>query len=127
MAEEAAKHGPRVDEELAHETQGLVRGGHDEGRTEARRQQAPGPGEPELHAPTRPELARRGPAAGDVEGRTRLAGALEGTHYPAGRASLVEAARSNSAPQELIDRLAGLPDRRTFDTVQEVWEAVRAA
>lgn len=127
MSEEAAQHGPRVDEQLAHEVEGLVRSGHGEARTEARRQQAPGPGEPELHAPTRPEVPRHGPAEEEIEGRTGLAELLTGTHYPAERDALVAAARRNDAPPDVVDRLTRLPKGRSFATLQEVWEVVRAA
>ena len=43
---------------------------------------------------------------------------LSGVDYPAGKADLVETARSQGAPKEVIDALEGLPDRQFESPVQ---------
>ena len=48
---------------------------------------------------------------------------LEGIDYPAHRNELVDAARSNNAPKEVIDALEGLPSRG-FESPPAVSEAL---
>lgn len=114
------QHGRLVDDQLARETEALVHGSPDEGRTEGRRQQAPGPDEPELHAGDRPEVE----AEVQRDARAALAAAVTPAHFPAERDELVATARSEDADPDLVNRLAGLNPDRQFATVEEVWEAL---
>ncbi|CAN5869289.1 hypothetical protein BH24ACT3_BH24ACT3_19150 [soil metagenome] len=59
MTQQGDEHSPRVDDELVHETEALVKGDPDEGRTEGRTQQAPRPGEAGVGGGVRPELDTR--------------------------------------------------------------------
>ncbi|MGR6919700.1 DUF2795 domain-containing protein [[Actinomadura] parvosata] len=61
-----------------------------------------------------------GMSAQDVERRSDLARWISGVHaFPADRATLVERARSQSAPQGVLSALRSLPDR-TFTNVEDI-------
>jgi hypothetical protein len=51
-----------------------------------------------------------------------LAAAMAGADFPATRDQLVERARQNGAPKEVIERFSRLPDR-TYDNVAQVMDA----
>ncbi|CAN5869234.1 hypothetical protein BH24ACT3_BH24ACT3_19140 [soil metagenome] len=44
--------------------------------------------------------------------------------FPADRDALVNAARRNFADDRFIDALGTLPGGRTYETTEEVWEAL---
>jgi hypothetical protein len=97
MPRTSDKHAPRRDDQLAHEEQALVHGAPDEGRTEPRRSEAPGPGEGGVGA--RPEVEEPAGDAGpqsEIEGRAALAATFRPTTFPARRDQLVEEARAGS-------------------------------
>lgn len=48
---------------------------------------------------------------------------LAGVDYPASRGDLVDAARSNGAPGELVERIEGLPDEQ-YDAPTDVTKAL---
>lgn len=123
MPDESNQHGPRVDEALGREVEGLVRGGHDEGRDEGRRQQAPGPGEHEWRASRPTEPASGAMSDDDLDERSHFAGMLADARYPATAEELRATAESNGAGDEVLARLAALPDDRRFATAEEAWEA----
>lgn len=126
MSPEADKHSPRIDELLAHEVEGLVRGAPDEGRDEGRLQQAAGPGEPGLALPDRAldtdDPARLDEAA--LDRRARLAAALAPAHFPASAAELVAVAADEHLGPDLLDPLRDIDVDHPFATVQEVWVAL---
>ena len=100
------KRGPRMDEDLKAPT----RGGEDVKVPESALETEPRP----------PEAIR------EVEDRSELARYLDPSAFPARSEELVEQAVSHRAPDYVLARLRGLPDRQ-FDTVEQVWEATRAA
>ena len=59
--------------------------------------------------------------AEDVERRSRLAGYLDRSAFPAARQQLVDDAAANHAPDDVMAELARLPDGREFGNVNEVW------
>lgn len=116
-----------MDDSLAQETEGLVRGG---GQTHAEewRQVEPS-GEDEPRVDRVPEGAPVGgtPAgmtADDVEGRSELASYLSPTVYPAVREQLIGVAMDNQAPDRVVDTLRRLPAGRTFENVNDVWSTL---
>lgn len=124
--QESDKHAPRVDEQLEHETHHLVTGSPTENRDEARRQQAPADGEPEIDAGERPELDDApgiGMAERETQERSQLATHL-GRVFPANRDRLVAAAEESMAPPEVLQRLRTLPAGESFENVEAVWEAL---
>jgi hypothetical protein len=118
------KHGPLVDETLKHETEALVRAGHESHVEEWREAEPAGEDEPEADlAPDRTLVGGTPPGLTpeDVEGRAELAEYLRGAGFPAVREQLIWSAEDNHAPERIVDRLRTLPSGRTFDNVAEVW------
>lgn len=121
------KHGPRLDETMKHETEPLVRAGH-EGHVEEWREAEP-PGEDEPEAGRSPEGALAGGTPPgmtpeDVAGRAELATYLERTPFPAVREQLIGTAIDREAPERVVGRLRELPSGQVFDNVAEVWRAL---
>jgi hypothetical protein len=122
------KHSPRLDEELKHDTSSLVHGSPVESRAaEAREQEGPADGEPTPDALIRGEP---GPAPNpdtlshdEIEARAELARHLQPSIFPADRATIGASARAMGASDDLLSRLAELPDG-TFDHLEAVWEAL---
>jgi hypothetical protein len=124
MARTSDKHAPRRDEQLAHEEQALTHGSPDEGRTEPRRGEAPGPDESGVGV--RPEAEDRAHGAvpvSEIESRALLAGTFPTTLFPARRDQLVEEAQARFADDSIVVALERLPDR-VYDTVGQVWDAI---
>jgi Protein of unknown function (DUF2795) len=118
---ESSKHGPLLDEQMAHETEGLVRGGR---TTHAEEWKETEPTEPVPHrhaeAPGQPTASR----GDDVELRSALARALTRSAFPADREEIVAHLERTSAEQELIDEATRLPGERRYANVGEVARAL---
>ncbi|TDC98750.1 DUF2795 domain-containing protein [Nonomuraea deserti] len=119
------KHGPRLDDEQKHETEGLVRGGGTTHAEEWKEPEAmPAPGEesqsyPPGHEPGTPEgITQRG-----VDVRSDLAKWLSDAHWPASKHDLAQHTARVDAPDEVADMVDSLPERR-FANVAEVAEAL---
>ncbi|MDP9870052.1 MULTISPECIES: DUF2795 domain-containing protein [Streptosporangium] len=123
----SAKHGPRVDEEQKHETEGVVRG---TGPTHAEEWADPGgmvdPEEeaaprryPPGHAPGTPE----GITPTAVERRSALAKWLSDAHWPSDRDELLAHAETKLAPDAIVESLRDLPDGE-FHNIGEVARAL---
>ncbi|MBV9097130.1 MAG: DUF2795 domain-containing protein [Frankiaceae bacterium] len=118
---------PRLDEELKHETQGLVRSGHS---THAEEWKDPEPsGEDQPDADRAPDGTLTGgtpvgmePA--DVEGRSELASFLGKDCYPMVRAQVIDLVIERNAPDRVIDLVKRLPSDREFTNVNEIWSAL---
>lgn len=67
---------------------------------------------------------RGGPAAARTDSAAGVASALKGMNFPSDRSGLVRQADDNDAPDEVIDLIENLPDRR-FDTMADVTKAVQ--
>jgi len=77
--------------------------------------------------PDRDEIAVPGVTTNEVLlERSELAIFLRPSVFPASAASLVQTARDEHAPPEILARLEKLPSS-TYHTVQEVWEALGGA
>jgi len=121
------KHSPRLDEQMSHETEGLVRGGHTNRAEEWRDPEPPGEDQPEPdRAPNSTLVGGTPPGmdADDVEGRAQLAGYLGKEIYPAVRDILLDRVIDMNAPDAVIDLVKRLPSGREYANVNEVWEAV---
>jgi hypothetical protein len=124
--ERGDRHGPRLDEALAHETEGLVRSGHGTRAEEWRDPEPSGEDQPDADRAPDTTLAGgtpEGMTEADVEGRSELAQSLAGVSWPADRAALEQAARDNQAPERVLQRLGGLPGSGAYANVAEVWAA----
>jgi hypothetical protein len=126
MSETSDKHAARIDEQLQHETEPLLRGAPDEGRDEWRRQQAPGPGEPDVALPDRtlPGDAENRIPEDELDRRARLAAALAPARFPATGAELTAVAEDEHLGTDLLDPLRALPAGDSFENVQAVWASL---
>jgi hypothetical protein len=121
------KHGPNLDDQLKHETEGLVRAGRSTHSEEWKDPEPSGEDQPEadlapdatLHGGTPP-----GMSADDVEGRAELASYLGKDSYPMVREQVIDLAFERHAPERVIDLVRRLPAGREFHNVNEVWTAV---
>ncbi|GII55569.1 hypothetical protein Pth03_39580 [Planotetraspora thailandica] len=127
MQRGSAKHGPRLDEEQKHETQGLVRGS---GTTRAQEWTEREPSrDPDDDMPPRkrPPGHEPGTALGitpaDVERRSNLAKWLSDAHYPADSRDLLAHAEAKNAPDAVVRAVRDLPDLR-YQNVGQVAEAL---
>ncbi|MCC5577873.1 DUF2795 domain-containing protein [Microtetraspora sp. AC03309] len=121
------EHGPRMDDEQKHETEGLTRGG---GTAHAEESKEP---EPTRHAAEDVPPGRRPPGSepgthsritpADVERRSHLAQWLSDAEYPANRENLLAHAETKSAPDAVIEAVRQLPELK-FHNVGEVAEAL---
>ena len=118
---------PRADEELKHQTQGLVRSGH---TTHAEEWKDPEPvGEDQPDADRVPDGTLHGGvpegmSADDIDGRAELAGYIGKAAYPLVRAQVLDLVIEGSAPTRVIDLVRGLPSDRQFGNVNELWTAL---
>jgi hypothetical protein len=126
-SQRSTKHSPRVDEELEHETQGMIRGGHATRAEEWRDPEPVGEGEPDIDAvPTGTYVGGTpvGMDADAVESRTELARWLDRADFPATGPQLVEAARDHRAPDVVASELEKLPEGQTFERIGDVVRAL---
>lgn len=100
MQRESDKHGSRLDDQMSHEAG-------------------------ESH--TREERVIEDDERTDPDRRAELARHITSAAWPAARDDLVETARLDQAPQEIIDSLRRLPREERFENVQEVWAAMGGA
>lgn len=118
---------PRRDDELKHETEGLIRSGHSTHAEEWKDPEPAGEDQPDadfapngtLHGGT-----PNGMAQDDVEGRSELAAYLGKDCYPMVREQVIGLVIDNNAPQRVIDLVRRLPGGREFTNVNDIWTAV---
>jgi hypothetical protein len=128
MERGSAKHGPRLDDQQKHETEGLVRG-TGPAHTEEWKEPEPLPtaADEELLPPPYPPGHEPGTPAGitpeGVEARSNLARWISGVGFPTDRDALVAHTESAFAPDTVIDALRSLPDG-TFGNVGQVAAAL---
>jgi hypothetical protein len=121
------KHGPRLDDELDHEVEGMVRAGRSTHAEEWADPEAPGDDQPEVDRAPGTELTGgvpEGLTPAEVELRSELAAALERSVFPSGRDHLLEKAVESFAPPRVIEELQRLPADRTYANIGEVWRAL---
>lgn len=127
MTQHSGPVGPRQDEALAHETQGLVQGGRSTRAQEWRDPEPAGEDQPTGDVGILPE-DRRGTPAGmtseDVELRSQIARFLDRGALPGDRDAVVASAIAHEAPEALVDRLQQLPAGEQLENVQAVARAL---
>ena len=122
MERRSTKHGPMRDDEMAHESEGMVRGAPQRPHTEEWRESEPA-GETipaaERDAETMP------PSSGeDMELRSELARLLTRDLFPADREALLGALGERNASSGLTERVAALPSGRRFASAHDVMDAL---
>ena len=120
------KHGPRLDDALGREVEGLVRSGRSPRAEDWREPEPSGEDEPDTDRVPDGTLTGGTPdgmTGDDVTGRTELAAVL-GRTYPADRSMLIAVAEENNASDSVLAQLRELPDGRQFENVNDVWTAL---
>jgi len=121
------KHSPMRDDELKHETEGLIRSGRS---THAEEWKDPEPsGEDQPDADLVPDATLSGGtppgmSADDVQGRAELASYLGKDSYPMVREQVINLLIDRNAPTRVVDLSRELPSGREFHNVNEIWAAV---
>jgi hypothetical protein len=126
-AQRSTKHSPRVDEELEHEIQGMVRGGHATRAEEWRDPEPTAEGDPDIDAVPNGTLVGGTPVGMDadaVEARAELARWLDRADFPSTGPQLVEAALDHRAPDAVVAELRRLPEGDTFERIGDVVRAL---
>jgi hypothetical protein len=116
------KHGPRVDEEMEHETRSIEQGGAVEAHVEEEHEHEPAAD----REPIPDERIRGGRETGaltrdELEARSNLARSVEPSAFPGDRDALLASAQEEQADDSVLELLRQLPPGRQFETVQEVW------
>ncbi|MFP5317650.1 MAG: DUF2795 domain-containing protein [Acidimicrobiia bacterium] len=128
MERASDKHNPRLDEQLEHDTRSMLQGAPVESRAdEGREQEGPADGDPTPDARLtggRLQADPHWPTDDQLEARAELARHLEPSVFPADREALEASARRQHAPTWILDSLTALPDGRSFETTEAVWEAL---
>jgi hypothetical protein len=127
--ERSSKHGFRLDDAMAAETEALVRGGH-EPRVQEHREMEPA-GEDQVVPDVRISGQRNSYpdpypeyGADELELRAEIARHLRPSAFPANRQMLLAVAAEELAPTPVVDQLMRLPDGRQFENMQDVWHAL---
>jgi hypothetical protein len=126
-AQRSTKHSPRVDEELEHEIQGMLRGGHSTRAEEWRDPEPVAEGEPDIDAVPTGSYVGGTPVGMDadaVEARAELARWLDRADFPSSGPDLVEAALDHRAPDAVVAELRRLPEGETFERIGDVVRAL---
>jgi len=118
---------PRRDDELKHETEGLVRAGRTTHAEEWKDPEPVGEDQPDadlvpdgtLHGGT-PE----GMSGDDVEGRAEIATFIGKDAYPLVREQIIDLVIDGHAPDRVIALVRELPAGREFHNINEVWTAL---
>jgi Protein of unknown function (DUF2795) len=124
MPRDSAKHGPRLDEEMRHETEGMIRGG---GQTHAEEWKETEPGdEPPASAQMPPDHQSGGVGmtAREIEWRSEIAQVLATLRYPADRGQILAFLEHHHAPGNMVTAMTGLPKHRKFHNVGEIARAI---
>jgi len=126
-SERSTKHSARVDEELEHEIQGMVRSGHATRAEEWRDPEPVAEGEPDIDAVPNGTSVGGTPAGTDadaVESRAELARWLDRADFPSTGPQLVEAALDHRAPDAVVAQLQRLPDGKSYERIGDVVRAL---
>lgn len=117
------KHGPLQDEQLAHETEGMVRGGPQPARTEEWREPEPVDDPRELFEAETTEAAE----AEAIELRSELARLLTRDEFPLTRSELLAILDDKGASAALVARVSALPEQQRYRSTHEVLDALGLA
>ncbi len=123
----STKHNPRVDEQLEHEIQGMLKAERATRSEEWREVEPVAEGDPDIDADPAGTLVGgtpvgMGPDA--VVARAELARWLVRADFPDDGPGLVEAARDHRAPDAVVAELERLPEGETFERIGDVVRAL---
>jgi hypothetical protein len=123
----STKHNPRVDEELEHEIQGMLKAEHATRSHEWREVEPVAEGDPDITANPAGTLVGgvpEGMTEDAVVARAELARWLTRQPFPGTREDLVEAARDHRAPDAVVAELERLPEGERFERIGDVARAL---
>lgn len=123
----STKHNPRVDDELEHEVQGMLKGDRQTRAEEWREVEPSAEGDPDVDADPDGTLVGGTPVGTDadaVTARSELARWLDRHDYPSTGSALVEAAIGHHAPDAVVAELRRLPEGQTYERVGDVVRAL---
>lgn len=126
-SERGTKHNPRLDEELEHEMQGMLKAERQTHAEEWREVEPSAEGEPDVDADPSGTLVGGTPTGTDaaaVEARSELARWLDRADFPSDGPTLVAAAQAHHAPDAVVRELGRLPAGETFSRVGDVVRAL---
>lgn len=126
MGDQSNQHGPHIDDELRHETEGMQRAGrptHAEEFKETEPVETDDDRDPTSAGMAEREGTPPGMNPHDVEARSTVARYLAGLRYPAHPDALAGRAAEQGAPDEIVTSLRRLPDR-AYARVAEVSDAL---
>ncbi|MCV2490350.1 DUF2795 domain-containing protein [Geodermatophilus sp. YIM 151500] len=126
-SERSTKHSPRVDEDLVHETQGMMKAERATRSEEWREVEPQAETDPDIDADPAGTLVGGTPVGMDadaVTARAELARWLDRADFPSTGPDLVEAARDHRAPDAVVAELERLPAGETYERVGDVVRAL---
>ncbi|WP_100499947.1 DUF2795 domain-containing protein [Geodermatophilus chilensis] len=126
-AARSTKHSPRVDEELEHEIQGMLKAEHATRAHEWREVEPIAEGDPDITADPAGTLVGGVPVGmteDAVVARAELARWLDRADFPSDGPALVEAALDHRAPDGVVDELRRLPEGETYERIGDVVRAL---
>jgi hypothetical protein len=126
-ADRSTKHSARLDDELQHEVEGMVRSGRSTHAEEWTDPEPAAEGEPDVDAAPNSTLVGGTPVGMDpdaVESRAELARWLARADFPSTGPDLAEAARHHRAPDAVVAELERLPAGQTYERIGDVARAL---
>jgi hypothetical protein len=126
-SQRSTKHSPRVDEEMEHEIQGMLKGERATRAEEWREVEPVAEGDPDVDAAPAGTLVGGTPVGMDpdaVVARAELARWLDRADFPSTGPALVEAARDHRAPDAVVAELEKLPDGDSYERIGDVVRAL---
>ena len=127
VSERSTKHSPRVDDELEHEMQGMLRGERATRAEEWREVEPQAEGDPDIDSSPEGTLVGGVPVGmteDAVVARAELARWLDRADFPSDGPALVEAALDHRAPDAVVDELRRLPEGETYERIGDVVRAL---
>jgi len=126
-AARSTKHSARVDEEMEHEIQGMLKGERSTRAEEWREVEPSAEGDPDVDADPAGSLVGGTPVGMDADAvvrRAELARWLDRADFPSDGPALVEAALDHRAPDAVVDELRQLPEGQTYERIGDVVRAL---
>jgi hypothetical protein len=123
----STKHSPRVDEELEHEIQGMLKAERSTRAEEWREVEPQAEGDPDIDSSPAGTLVGgvpEGMTEDAVVARAELARWLDRADFPSDGPTLVEAALDHRAPDAVVDELRRLPEGETYERIGDVVRAL---
>lgn len=127
VSQRSTKHNPRVDEELEHDIQGMLKAERATRSEEWRESEPVAEGDPDLTSDPAGSLVGGTPVGTDrdaVVARAELARWLDRADFPSTGPELVEAARDHRAPEVVVAELERLPEGERYERIGDVVRAL---